>query len=73
MSAGIKVILERSINGASKRQRDTVRALGLHKRGSFKVLPKRPEIQGMLKVVQHLVKVEEVEAQGKELQQHENQ
>ncbi|MCK5240926.1 50S ribosomal protein L30 [bacterium] len=60
MSEKIKVTLERSINGTSKCQRETVRALGLHKRGSSHVLPNRVEVQGMIRVVQHLVKVEEV-------------
>jgi len=62
MNRKIKVTLERSVNGTTKRQRDTVRALGLHKRGSSHILPNRAEIQGMIRVVQHLVKVEEVKA-----------
>ena len=66
MSERIKVTLQRSINGTSQKQRQTVRALGLTKRGSTHVLPKRPEIQGMIRVVQHLLRVEEVQAEGKE-------
>jgi large subunit ribosomal protein L30 len=62
MSAQLKVTLERSLIGTTQPQRDTVRALGLRKRGTSHVLPDRPEIQGMLKRVAHLVKVEKVGA-----------
>ncbi|MCD4813971.1 50S ribosomal protein L30 [bacterium] len=62
MSDQVKVTLERSINGTTQRQRQTVSALGLTKRGSSHVLPDRAEIRGMIRKVQHLVKVEEVKA-----------
>lgn len=61
-AAKLKVTLERSVIGTTQPQRDTVRALGLSKRGSSHVLPDRPEIQGMLLRVKHLVKVEKVSA-----------
>jgi len=64
MSAQLKVTLARSVNGTTRDQRDTVRALGLGKRGSSHVLPDRPEIRGMIRAVQHLVVVEEVVGQG---------
>lgn len=54
----LKVTLEHSVIGSTQAQRDTVRALGLGKRGSSHVLPDRPEIRGMLLRVKHLVKVE---------------
>jgi large subunit ribosomal protein L30 len=56
--AMLKVTLERSVIGTTQPQRDTVRALGLHKRGSSHQVPDRPEIRGMLARVKHLVKVE---------------
>jgi large subunit ribosomal protein L30 len=62
MSAQLKVTLERSIIGTTQPQRGTVRALGLHKRGSSNLLPDRPEIRGMVAKVKHLVKVEEVKS-----------
>lgn len=62
MSEKIKVTLERSVNGTTQRQRQTVKALGLGKRGSSCILPNRAEIQGMIRVVQHLVIVEEAKA-----------
>jgi large subunit ribosomal protein L30 len=59
MSDKVKVTLVRSVNGTSVKQRATVKALGLHKINSSHVLPNRVEVQGMIGVVQHLVKVEE--------------
>jgi len=64
MSAQLKVTLARSVNGTTRDQRETVRALGLHKRGSSHVLPDRPEIRGMIRAVQHLVVVEPVTGGG---------
>lgn len=58
----LKVTLERSVIGTTQPQRDTVRALGLRKRGSSHLVPDRPEIRGMLLRVKHLVKVEKVSA-----------
>lgn len=58
----LKVTLAKSIIGTIKPQRDTVRALGLHKRGSSHILPDRPEIRGMIAKVKHLLKVETVGA-----------
>jgi large subunit ribosomal protein L30 len=47
--------------GKPKRQRDTVRALGLRRIRHFVVQDDRPEIRGMIARVRHLVDVEEVE------------
>ncbi len=66
MSAQLKVTLARSVNGTTREQRETVRALGLGKRGSSHLVPDRPEIRGMIRAVQHLVVVEAVQAVGKE-------
>lgn len=60
MSQNLKVTLTRSLNGTVRKQRETARALGLGKRGSSHILPDRPEIQGMILVVKHLVTVETV-------------
>jgi large subunit ribosomal protein L30 len=62
MTAQLKVTLQRSLIGTTQPQRDTARALGLGKRGSSHVLPDRPEIQGMIERVKHLVKVEKLGA-----------
>jgi large subunit ribosomal protein L30 len=59
--AKIRIRLIRSTIGALPRQRATVRSLGLRKIGSSAEQEVRPEILGMIKVVSHLVAVEEVQ------------
>lgn len=58
----LKITLTRSLIGSKKDQRATVRALGLGKIGTFAVQEDNPTIRGMIHKVEHLVKVEEVEA-----------
>ena len=58
--AKIKVTLEKSTSGQEQSVKATVAALGLKKIRSFKELEDTPAIQGMIKKVQHLVKVENV-------------
>jgi len=62
MSGKLKVTLKRSINGTLKKQRATVKALGLKKISSSHILPDRKEIRGMLDTVKHLVAVEVIKA-----------
>lgn len=56
----IKVTLVRSVIGHTKTQKDTVRALGLGKISSSRVLPDSPAVRGMINKVHHLVEVSEV-------------
>jgi large subunit ribosomal protein L30 len=49
----------RSANGASPKQRDTLRSLKLGRIGRTATLTDTPQLQGMLKVVDHLVEVED--------------
>jgi len=56
--AKIKVTLVKSTIGALEKQKANVAALGLHKVGSFKVHEDNATTRGMIKVVSHLVKVE---------------
>jgi len=56
----IKIKLVRSVIGALPKQRATVRALGLRKIGSSTEQEASPAVLGMVKVVSHLVSVEEV-------------
>ena len=49
----------RSANGASPKQRDTLRSLKLGRIGRTSTLADTPQLQGMLKVVDHLVEVDE--------------
>ena len=56
----IKVTLVKSTIGAIPKHRATVEALGLKKLGRSNELPDNPAIRGMIKLVCHLVKVEEL-------------
>jgi large subunit ribosomal protein L30 len=57
----LRVTQTRGLAGKPKRQRDTVRALGLRRIRHAVVKEDRPEIRGMIARVRHLVDVEEVE------------
>lgn len=58
--AKIKVTQVKSIIDRSKRQKDTIRALGLKKVNATVEHEATPQILGMVAKVSHLVKVEEV-------------
>jgi len=47
--------------GAQRKQRDTLRALGLKHHQDDVVQPDNPAIRGMIHAVRHLIEVEEVE------------
>ena len=59
--AKLKVTLVKSIIGSSETQRATVKTLGLGKLNSSSELNDTPQIRGMIRKVEHLVKVEEVQ------------
>ncbi len=59
--ARLKVTQLRSTIGGKQNQRDSLRSLGLKRIGDVVVKEDRPEIRGMVNVVSHLVKVEEVD------------
>jgi len=56
--AKIKVTLVKSTIGALEKQKANVEALGLRKIGSSKIHEDNATTRGMIKVVSHLVKVE---------------
>jgi len=58
--AKIRVRLVRSVIRCLPKQRATVRSLGLRKIGSYNDLEASPSILGMVRVVSHLVSVEEI-------------
>lgn len=60
MAKQLKVVLTRSLAGTLPVQRRTVKALGLGKIGSWRVHEDNPVTRGMIRVVAHMVKVEEV-------------
>lgn len=55
----LKVTLKRSVIGANKKQRDTIKGLGLKKMNQTRSLQDTPEIRGMIGKVRHLLEVEE--------------
>lgn len=57
--AKVKITLVRSIIGRPPEQRATVRALGLKKLHQTVVKEATPQIQGMIRQVGHLLKVEQ--------------
>ena len=58
--ANLKVTLVKSTIGAVPKHKKTVEALGLRKVNKTVELPDNEATRGMIKQVQHLVKVEEV-------------
>jgi large subunit ribosomal protein L30 len=62
MAKRIRIRLIRSTIGSLPKQRATVRSLGLRKIGSCTEQEASPAILGMIKVVSHLVSVEEMES-----------
>ncbi len=59
--ARLKVTQKRSAIGTKPQHRETLRSLGLKRIGDIVVKEDRPEIRGMVKAVDHLVTVEEVD------------
>jgi len=59
--ARLKVTQTRSLIGAKRNQRETLRSLGLKRMHDVVVQEDRPEIRGMVATVTHLVTVEEVD------------
>ncbi len=57
----LRIVWVKSAIGYSQRQKATIRALGLRHLGDSVVQKDSPVIRGMLRKVQHLVRVEEVE------------
>jgi large subunit ribosomal protein L30 len=63
-SARIRVRLRGSEIGATERQRQTIRGLGLRNIGDARVLGKTPAVVGMIRKVAHLVEVEDANGGG---------
>ena len=56
----VKITQVKSVIDRTKRQKDTIKALGLRKINHSVVQEVTPQIQGMIDKVSHLIKVEEV-------------
>ena len=61
MAQKIKVIQIRSRIGSQKKQIASLSGLGLRKINSHYVLENTPEIRGMIRKVNHLVRIESVD------------
>ena len=57
--AKIKITLTKSVIGYEKKQRETIKALGLKKMHSSVIQEATPDILGKIHSVRHLVTVEE--------------
>jgi large subunit ribosomal protein L30 len=57
--ADLRIKQVRSANGASPRQRDTLRTLRLGRIGSVTTRSDTPELQGLVRKIEHLVVIEE--------------
>ncbi len=55
----LKVTQRRSLNGSDKRQKDTIRSLGLRRIGQTVEVSDSPQARGMIAKVRHLVEVSE--------------
>ena len=60
MAKQIKITLVRSVAGTLPVQRKTVKVLGLGKNNSYVIREDNPVNRGMVRTVEHLVKVEEI-------------
>jgi len=57
----LKITQVKSIIDRSKKQKDTIKALGLRKIRQSVILEDSPQVNGMIGKVSHLVKVEKVD------------
>jgi large subunit ribosomal protein L30 len=62
MSKKLRITLVKSPIGYNKRQKGTVKALGLRKMHATVLHDDTPPIRGMVNKISHLVQVEEVDA-----------
>jgi large subunit ribosomal protein L30 len=59
MSKDLKITQIKSFIGHKKKQKETIKALGIKRLHQSVVHKDTPQIRGMIQVVKHLVKVEE--------------
>jgi large subunit ribosomal protein L30 len=58
----LKITQTKSIIKRLEKQKKTIEALGLGRPNYFNILPDNPQTRGMVEVVKHLIKVEEIQA-----------
>ena len=71
MADKLKVTLIKSTIGAVPKNKATVEAMGLKKIGKSVEMPNNDATKGMLQMVRHLVKVEEIYANGEQIEDEE--
>jgi large subunit ribosomal protein L30 len=59
MAATLRIRQVRSANGSSRKQRDTLRTLGLGRIGKSSERPDDPAVRGLVAAVSHLVEVDD--------------
>ena len=57
MAASLRIRQVRSANGSSRKQRDSLRSLGLGRIGKASERPDHPAVRGLIQSVRHLVEV----------------
>lgn len=57
----LKITQVRSVIGSTKKQKETIKALKLGRPNYSVVLNDNPHLRGQIRVVEHLIKVEEVQ------------
>lgn len=57
----LKITLTKSSIGYNKKQKDTIKSLGLRRMGQSVMIGDAPQIRGMIAKVHHLVVFEEVQ------------
>jgi large subunit ribosomal protein L30 len=53
----VKITQRRSLNGTNKRQRETIRSLGLRRIGHTVEHADTPQVRGMIHKIRHLIEV----------------
>jgi len=61
MADKIKVTLVKSSIGNRKNQKENLKGLGLNRINSSRTLENTPSVRGMLRKVQHLIRIETLE------------
>ena len=61
MADKIKVTLIKSSIGNRKNQKENLKGLGLNKINGSRILENTPSVRGMIRKVQHLVRIETIE------------
>jgi len=56
----LKITQVKSVINHSQKQKKTIEAMDLGRPNYFKEMPDNPQTRGMIEVVKHLVKVEEI-------------